>query len=120
MLGGLALLAAFVLGIIAPPPALSQDRPPWWDQAQKSAKQDGYRIIGDQELWAALNQPGRMLLVDVRPDYEFKRGHIPGAVNLEFHLGHRSQLTPEMIKAFRALAGSDRDRRIIIYCRSFR
>jgi rhodanese-related sulfurtransferase len=56
----------------------------------------------------------------VRADYEFEAGHVPGSLNLEFDLGDRTDLSPAKREAFEALAGQDRKRRLVLYCRSFR
>lgn len=103
-----------------PTTASTAAHPAWWDQAQATAREHQYRIIDSKELWAVLANQGDALVLDVRPDYEFKRGHLPGARNLEFHLGHRTSLPPDMAEAFKKLVGDDPNRRVIIYCRSFR
>jgi hypothetical protein len=38
--------------------------------------------------------------VDVRPDYEFKTGHLPGAKNFEIDLGDWLDLKPQKADAF--------------------
>ena len=100
--------------------AVAEDQPTWWDQAKVEAEKDGYSLITLDEL-KSLDDAGKpVLILDVRPDYEYQRGHLPNAVNLEFDLGERLTLTPEKRKAFEKLLGPDRDRTVVIYCRSFR
>ena len=94
--------------------------PAWWEQAAQEARQEGYHLVDAPRVKALLAGSKGYLLLDVRPAYEYERGHLPGAVNLEFHLGHRLKLDPKTEEAFVALAGPDRQRPIIIYCRSFR
>lgn len=114
-------LLIMLLILWSTPAGATDPKPSWWDQAAALAQRDGYHVIDYRELWAAMTRPqGAPLLIDVRPDYEFKRGHIPGAVNLEFHLGHRRNLPDQMAQAFRRLASGDLSRRIVIYCRSFK
>ncbi|NIR14240.1 MAG: rhodanese-like domain-containing protein, partial [Desulfobacterales bacterium] len=69
----------------------------------------------------SLYQSGKdFKILDVRPDYEYERAHLPQAANLEFHLGERLTLDPAKRKEFEKLLGSNKDRTIVIYCRSFR
>ncbi len=118
----LSITWAFLLCLLltAPWPAAAATRPLWWGQAQKEARAVGYRLLDAPALARLLKRPQGTLLVDVRPSYEYAAGHIPRARNLEFHLGHRHRLDPATATAFRRLAGSNPDRRIVIYCRSFR
>jgi len=97
----------------APPPA-------WWAQVQAEAKHGGYQIIGGKQLQPLLAARPAPVLLDVRPDYEYAQAHIPGAVNLEFHLGDRATLDPAKAKRLAQLVGPDKNRPLIIYCRSFR
>jgi phage shock protein E len=94
--------------------------PLWWPDAQKRAEAAGFGLIGFPKLQALLKSPNKMILLDVRPDYEYTDGHIPGALNFEFHLGHRSRLAPERAKALKVLLGPDRNRLVVTYCRNFR
>ena len=46
------------------------------------AKQGGYRIIDTAALWDRYQKnPEAMLLVDTRQDWEYRTGHIKGALN---------------------------------------
>jgi len=47
-------------------------------------------------------------------------GHIPGAVNLEFHPGDKLQFSREKRARLKELIGPDKDRPVVICCRSFR
>ncbi|MCB2228154.1 MAG: rhodanese-like domain-containing protein [Desulfarculaceae bacterium] len=110
------VLAALLLAAL---PALAA-APAWWAQAKAQADQYGYGLIDDAGLDKLLASDKDFLLLDVRPDYEYAQGHIKGAKNLEFHLGDRLTLDPAKAKRFEALAGPDRGRLLVIYCRSFR
>lgn len=94
--------------------------PLWWPDTHKRALAGGYDLITLQELRTLMQSGKEFVLLDVRPDYEYTEGHIPGARNFEFHLGHRSGLEPERAEALKALLGPDRDRLIVTYCRNFR
>lgn len=97
-----------------------EDKPPWWEQAELEAKREGYVLITPDELKSMYEGGKPLLILDVRPDYEYKRGHLPKAANLEFHLGERLTLDPAKQKEFEEILGPDKDRTVVIYCRSFR
>lgn len=115
-LAGLLLL----LLIFFAPPANAAQTPAWWAQVQVEADQGGYRIIDGKQLKALLAAKPSPVLLDVRPDYEYAQAHIPGALNLEFHLGDRATLDPAKAQRMAQLVGPDKNRPLIIYCRSFR
>ena len=124
--GILSIALLFVLWMV-PSPAMGEmvgntkdNVPLWWPDTHKRAATGGYELITLQELQALIQSEKEMILLDVRPDYEYREGHMPGAQNFEFHLGHRSGLAPEGAEALKALLGEDRDRLIVTYCRSFR
>ncbi len=97
-----------------------KDLPLWWLDTLKRAGTGGYNLITFQEFKDLIQSGKDFILLDVRPDYEYKDGHIAGALNFEFHLGHRSNLEPERAEALKTLLGPDQDRLIVTYCRSFR
>ncbi|MBU4563458.1 MAG: redoxin domain-containing protein [Desulfarculus sp.] len=106
--------------ILFAPPADAAKTPAWWAQVQAEADQGGYRIIDDKQVKALLAAKPSPVLLDVRPDYEYAQAHIPGALNLEFHLGDRATLDPAKARRMAQLVGPDKNRPLIIYCRSFR
>lgn len=93
-------------------------QPSWWADAQADALRDGYVLVDDAGL-EALRADGKALIVDVRPDYEFAMGHMPGAVNMEFHLGDEAEPAPERVRLLTELLGPDHGRTLVFYCRSF-
>jgi len=101
-------------------PALADENEVWWASAVTEADRDGYTLIDDDGLRKLIDAGGDMVLLDARADYEFEAGHIPGAVNMEFDLGDDLELSPEKRQALAALMGQDKDRMLVIYCRSFR
>ena len=98
----------------------SQDTPVWWPSALAEAQKDGYALTTPDEIQALYASSDNYLIVDVRPDYEFKAGHLPGAKNFEIDLGDRLGLKPQKADAFEKVLGADKNRAIVIYCRSFR
>lgn len=99
-------------------PAAAAEHPAWWADAQAEASREGYALADDAGI-EALRAGGQALIVDVRPDYEFAMGHVPGAVNMEFDLGDERELSPERKRLLAALLGPVRDRAVVFYCRSF-
>lgn len=84
---------------------------------QHDADKTGYYLLS---TLSPQSLPLSALLIDVRADYEFASGHIDGAVNFEFHPGDADGLDPSREARFLKLAGSNKNRMLIFYCRSFR
>lgn len=91
----------------------------WWKQAFKEAKNTGYSLVSIEDVKKLIQEGENFLLIDVRPDYEYLMGHLPGAINLEFHLGNRFKLESAQEENLKAVLTSNRDRKVIIYCRSY-
>jgi phage shock protein E len=108
-----------VLGILTAAGANSRDQPLWLPQARNEARQDGYELISASELKTLYESGKEFTIIDVRPEYEYRDGHLSNAKSLEFDLGDRLELKPEKQDAFINLLGPDKDRIIVIYCRSF-
>jgi rhodanese-related sulfurtransferase len=99
--------------------ASDKDRPAWWGRAQASALRDGYQLVDIEALRAIYASGKGFLILDVRPDYEYQKGHLPGAVQMEFGLGEKSRITKEKRIRFQNLLGPDKKRAIVIYCRNY-
>jgi Rhodanese-like domain len=117
----------FVFSLILPSLSLGEapgntdkNVPLWWPDTQKRAKDAGYKLINFQELQALIQSEKEVVLLDARPDYEYRDGHIPRARNFEFHLGHKYLLEPERTGSLKVFLGRDRDGWIITYCRNFK
>ena len=95
------------------------ETPAWLKQAADEAEKDGYALITPDELKVLYDSGRDFLIVDVRPDYEYKAGHLPDAVQIEFDLGERSNLNPVKRQQFEDILGPDKGREIIIYCRNY-
>lgn len=115
---GCALLCLFFLLPGAGYAQEVDDHPIWWQDALQEAHREGYELIDTEQLDSILEDP-RVILVDVRPDYEYEEGHLPCSVNFPFNLGDKMLLPESKKRAFEELLGP-RDRPVVFYCRSFR
>jgi 3-mercaptopyruvate sulfurtransferase SseA len=95
------------------------DHPTWLHQAREDAKKDGYELITAPELKTLYESGKDVTIVDVRPEYEYRNGHIANARSLEFDLGDKLELKPDKQKVFIDLLGPDKQRQVVFYCRSF-
>ena len=85
-----------------------------WDDVQTEAWQAGYQIITTDELFKRYTaKPESLLLVDTRQEWEYRTGHIKGALNFP--------MEPTWLSRWRnkgALAkflGPDKNRFIVFY-----
>jgi hypothetical protein len=113
------LALILVTGILTDTAAGSREEPSWLGQARDEANQDGYELITAPELKALYDSGKDFAIIDVRPGYEYRDGHLPHAKNLEFDLGDRLELKPEKQTALIQILGPDKRRMIVFYCRSF-
>lgn len=93
---------------------------PLFKEAQRAAERDGYRLITTAGLRELLLADPDVLLVDVRFNYEFAAGHMPGAVSLPVDLSDKGDLPAARRQAFEDVLGADKARIIVTYCRGFR
>ena len=113
------VILILAMGSPAAVAATIQEQPVWLQQAKDEAKQDGYELISTLELKALYESGKDFAIMDVRPEYEYRDGHLSNAQSLEFDLGDKLELKPEKQAALVNLLGSDKQRMIVIYCRSF-
>ncbi len=106
--------AALTLGVLwyLQRPLITQEGR--WENVKTEAQNGGYRLITTQELAERYRQDAsKLLLVDTRQDWEYRTGHIPGAVNFS--------MEPTAWARWRAqgtlakFLGSDRERSIVFY-----
>jgi 3-mercaptopyruvate sulfurtransferase SseA len=85
-----------------------------WEDVQAEARSGGYHLITAEELAARYRQEaGRLLLVDTRQDWEYRSGHIKGAVNFPMEPTWWSRWRSQ--GALARFLGPDRDRSIVFY-----
>lgn len=110
---------SFLLFLAFTAQAISHDQPAWLKQAKEDAKKDGYSLITASELKTMYDSGKAFAIVDIRPLYEYREGHLPNARYLELDLGDRLELKPEKERILKNLLGPDKQRVIVFYCRNF-
>ena len=85
-----------------------------WDDVQAEAKSGGYSIITTKDLGAAYSQnPNELFLVDTRQGWEYRTGHISGAINFPMEPTWWSRW--RKADALKELLGPDKDRKVVFY-----
>jgi len=85
-----------------------------WEDVQAEAQLGGYHLVNTKDLWKRYNKnPDNLFLVDTRQEWEYRTGHIKGAVNFPIEPIWFSRWRKKGdLKAF---LGSDKDRFIVFY-----
>jgi len=76
------------------------------------ARKGGYQVITTEQLWE-LHKEKDILSVDTRQDWEYRRGHIKGAVNFPIEPTWWSRW--RKAGALKTILGPDKDRLIVFY-----
>ena len=85
-----------------------------WEDIQAEAKQGGYDIIKTEELWKRYNKnPESIFVVDTRQEWEYRTGHIKGAVN--FPMEPTWWARWRKASNLKTFLGTDKDRTIVFY-----
>ena len=85
-----------------------------WEDVKAEARSGGYRLITTEELAERYRQdPGKLLLVDTRQDWEYRTGHMKGAVNFPIEPTTWSRWRSR--GALAKFLGPDKDRLIVFY-----
>ena len=111
----LAIVAIFLTAI-----AVWYSQPPIkpiqanWDDVLAEAKTGGYRIITTEALADRYHKSrSALLLIDTRQEWEYRTGHIEGALNFPMEPTRWSRwLKADELKE---LLGPDKDRTIVFY-----
>ena len=85
-----------------------------WEDVVAEARQGGYQLITTDELWERYNKdPENLVLVDTRQEWEYRTGHIKGALIFTIEPTWLSRWRKKgELKTF---LGPDRDRFIVFY-----
>ena len=85
-----------------------------WTDVVTESQRGGYRLISTGDLWKRYNENrDSLLLVDTRQEWEYRTGHIQGAVNFP--------MEPTWLARWRKkgdlgkFLGQDKDRSIVFY-----
>ena len=84
---------------------------------EREVERGGYKVITTQELKGWIDQKKDMVIVDTMPPDNFRKQHIPGAVNFEIQRHPElTEMSDKMKTDFEKLLGPDKDRTIVFYC----
>ena len=84
------------------------------EDVRAEAVRGGYKLLDLGELRGRLErEPGRILLVDTRQDWEYRTGHIPNSVNFSFEPTGWSRLKNRW--ALAEALGANKSRPIVFY-----
>jgi 3-mercaptopyruvate sulfurtransferase SseA len=85
-----------------------------WNDVLVEAQQGGYQIIDTDKLWDRYQKdPETVLLVDTRQEWEYRTGHIKGALNFPMEPTWLSRWrTKDALENF---LGPDKNRFIVFY-----
>jgi hypothetical protein len=85
-----------------------------WDDVLAEARSGGYKIITTEELAARYEKnPGDLLLVDTRQEWEYRTGHLKGALNFPMEPTWWSRW--RKAGALEAFLGPDKNLFIVFY-----
>ena len=85
-----------------------------WEDVQAEAKRGGYHIIHAETLWEQYSKStDGLFLVDTRQEWEYRTGHIKGALNFPMEPTWLSRWRKK--DALAAFLGPDKDRFIVFY-----
>jgi predicted sulfurtransferase len=85
-----------------------------WDDVLAEAKAGNYKIITTGELSERyLKDAKSLLLVDTRQEWEYRTGHLKGAVN--FPMEPTAWSRWRKASALESFLGPDKDRKVIFY-----
>ena len=106
---------AFLIPVLAQTPeAHASTGAPTMADVRAEAVRGGYRLIDLGELRGRLErEPGRLLLVDTRQDWEHRTGHIPDSINFSFEPTLWARLKNR--RALREALGADTSRPLVFY-----
>jgi 3-mercaptopyruvate sulfurtransferase SseA len=85
-----------------------------WNDVLAEAKNGGYGIITTQDLASAYSKnPNEFFLVDTRQEWEYRTGHIKGAINFPMEPTWWSRWRRS--EALQELLGPDKERKVVFY-----
>ena len=92
----------------------SSPRQATWDAVLAEARSGGYRLITTDDLSERIRKDSKsLLLVDTRQEWEYRTGHLEGALNFPMEPTWWSRW--HKASALEAFLGPDKDRTVIFY-----
>ena len=83
-----------------------------WEDVKAEAQRGGYRLVTTQELASMVSQHTPML-IDTRQDWEYRTGHIHGAINFPIEPTWWSRW--RKADDLQHLLGPDKERLVVFY-----
>lgn len=74
-----------------------------------------YNLVGTEELKNWIDNGEDMVVIDTMPADSYNKNRIPTAVNAELPV-KLEEVTPEQREAFVTALGTDKDKKIVVYC----
>ena len=85
-----------------------------WEDVVAEAEIGGYKLISSDELWERYRKnPIGLLVVDTRQEWEYRTGHIKGAVNFPIEPTWLSRWQKK--EDLENLLGTDKNRAVVFY-----
>ena len=85
-----------------------------WDDVRAEALQGGYQLISTDKLWQQYqSNPAGLFLIDTRQEWEYRSGHIQGAVNFPMEPTWLSRWRKKW--ELETVLGPDKNRLIVFY-----
>lgn len=85
-----------------------------WQDIEMEAQQGGYKIIRTDDLWDIYQKSQQsLLLIDTRQEWEYRMGHMAGALNFPMEPTWLSRWRNK--NALLSILGADKDRLIVFY-----
>jgi len=85
-----------------------------WEDVLDEADKGGYQIISNKELWEIYRKKQEtLLLVDTRQEWEYRTGHIRGALIFSMEPTWWSRWRKQ--KSLETILGPDKERLIVFY-----
>ena len=110
-----ALMAVTItMGVIWKANRIVPPKEATWDDVKAEASKGGYQLIITDELFRQHKEdPESLLLVDTRQEWEYRTGHIKGAVNFPIEPTWLSRWRNK--SALGKVLGPDKNRFIVFY-----
>ena len=85
-----------------------------WDDVRAEAAKGGYQLISADKLWQQYkSNPESLFLVDTRQEWEYRSGHIQGAINFPMEPTWLSRWRKK--GALETVLGPDKNRLVVFY-----